>query len=391
MLDMIKLPLLTITLVGCTGLIDDGGNGGLTPEQAEAKRTWVAEAQPVLAQNCSACHNGSRANIGFLIGNDPLSQRDALLAYDPPVVNTTAPASSRLITKGLHEGPAFTASQTATVLDWLQKQKDADGSTGETGPTLETAPFVPQVCSGGTPGDATCPFNDVLLDSLGAPGAKIQFTVQSLGSGIYLSNLKLIPGPDGAYIEHPLFVSKPMDGDAKPDTIDRFFNVKMNIEQAATDPDRQISGGTAAFVGMFASDPLVIYFKAVKTFQMDMGGGMTMQSGCKKLEEFKAIRTNFSAPVGGAAQACTNCHAGQNAGATGALLLTNIGSADDTVVQNVCNQVLIRTNLTTPDSSGIFIAPDPAAAGHPFKFAAAQLQTFKTALLTWINAEKTAP
>jgi mono/diheme cytochrome c family protein len=392
MLD--KLPVLSIAFaMGCTGLIEDGGNGGLTPEQAEAKRAWIAEAQPVLAQNCGACHNGSRANIGFLEGSDALAQRDDLLTYEPQVVNMTAPQSSRVLTKGLHEGPAFTASQTATVLGWIQKQKDAEGSTGEQGPSLETAPFIPQVCTGGTPGSATCPFNDVTLDALGVAGAKIQFTVQSLGSGLYLSNMKLIPGPDGAYIEHPLFVSKPNDGNAKPDTIDRFFNVKMNLQAAATDADRQIAGGTAAFVGFQANDPLTIYFKAVKTFQMDMGGGMQTQSGCKKLTEFKAIRTSFSAPVAGAAQACTQCHAGQNAGATGALLLTNIGSADDMVVQGVCNQVLIRTNLTTPDASGIFIAPDPAAAGHPFKFAAGtqQLTTFKTNLTTWIMAEKTAP
>ena len=388
MLDTIvrHLPVVSLALAGgCTGLIDDGGNGGLTPEQAEARRAWIAEAQPVLAQNCITCHNGSRMNIAFLEGADPLAQRDDLMAYTPLVVNLTAPQSSRLLTKGLHEGPAFTASQASAVLGWVQKQKDAEG--GENGPTLETAPFLPLICTGGAPGSQTCPFNDVALDALGAGGAKIRFTVQALGSGLYLSNMKLEPGPMGAYIEHPLFVSKPANGDAKPDTIDRFFNVKMNVATTATDAEKQIAGGTAAFVGFNATDPLTIYFKAVKPFQMDMGMPMP-QSGCKVVAQFAMIKTNFTTPVAGAAQACAGCHAGTNGGATAALTLTGINVAAND--QSVCNQVLIRTNLTTPDSSGIFLAPDPGST-HPFRFTAAQLTAFKNAVNPWIQAEKQAP
>lgn len=375
--------------VGCTGLIQDDGLGNLTPEQQAARAAWLGEAQPVLAQNCVSCHNGSRVGIGFLEGAEPLAQRDDLLAHDPVVVNLTAAQSSRLLTKGLHEGPAFTAAQASSVLQWVQKEVDAAGSTGEGGPSLETAPFTVFPCTEGAPGTANCPFNDVTLDEVGVVGAKIRFTVQSLGSGLYFSNLKLIPGADGAYIEHPLFVSKPVDGDAKPDTIDRFFNVKMNLQQAATEEEQQIAGGTAAFVGFLASDPISIYFKKADKFQPDEGG-MQTQSGCKKLEEFKAVRANFSAPVGGAAQACTGCHAGSNAGATGAMGIQNIGSADDAVVQNVCNQVLIRTNLTTPDQSGIFLAPSPTST-HPFRFTQAQLDTFKANVNVWVMAEKTAP
>jgi len=375
--------------LGCTGLIQDDGTGGLTAEQEAARQAWINEAQPVLAMNCSSCHNGSRANIGFLEGAEVMAQRDDLLAYEPLVVNLTAAQSSRLLTKGLHEGPAFTAAQISAVLQWIQKEADAVGSDGTGGPSLETAAFLPLICTSGAPGTTDCPFNDVALDDVGVIGAKIRFTVQALGSGLYVSNLKLMPGADGAYIEHPLFVSKPVMGDAKPDTIDRFFNVKMNLQQGATDAQQQIAGGTAAFVGFIATDPLSIYFKAAKPFQPDMGG-MQTQSGCKMLTEFKAIRANFSAPVGGAAQACTGCHAGSNAGATGAMGIQNIGSADDLVVQNVCNQVLIRTNLTTPDQSGIFLAPSPAST-HPFRFTQAQLDVFKANVNTWVMAEKTAP
>ena len=374
--------------MGCTGLIDNGGTGDLTPEQAEARRAWIDEAQPVLAQNCAACHDGSRANIAFLEGADVLLQRDDLIAYEPLVVNLTAPQSSRILTKGQHEGPALNAAGTSAVLQWIQKQKDAEGVDGGTGPKLETAPFLPLICTSGTPGSDTCPFNDVALDEVGVAGAKIRFTVQALGSGLYMSNMKLIPGPMGAYIEHPLFVSKPATGNAKPDTIDRFFSVKMNLSPTAGEAEQQIAGGTAAFVGFLATDPLSIYFKSATAFKPDMGGEPTPMAGCKAVAQFAMVKANFSAPVAGAAQACTGCHAGTNAGATGALSLTGINNAAND--QNVCNQVLIRVNLTTPDASGIFLAPDPGAT-HPFRFNAAQLQTYKNNLMPWIQAERTAP
>ncbi len=381
--------------VGCTGLIDDGGESGLTPEQAAAREAWTSGAQPVLQDNCASCHAGSREGIAFLEGMpDVYAQKEDLLTYTPLVVNLTAPQSSRILTKGMHEGPAFTATQTAAVLDWIQKEKDAAGTDGGTGPSLETAAFLPLICTGGSPGTATCPFNDVTLDEVGIAGAKISFTVQALGSGLYLSNLKLVPGPMGAYIEHPLFVSIPEQGEPKPDTIDRFFSVKMNLSPTATQDQQQIAGGTAAFVGFQANDRLAIYFKVAKVYQDD-GSGMMTQAGCKKLTEFKAVRALFTTAVGGAAQNCGQCHLGGNAGATSALDLRGINDASDTVVQGACNQVLIRVNLTTPDQSGIFLAPDPAST-HPFRFTAAQLTTFKngppaTGLLGWIMAEKTAP
>jgi mono/diheme cytochrome c family protein len=381
---------IAIIAMGCTGLIEGNTDGNLTPEQTAARTAWLEEAQPVLAQNCEVCHNGSRPGVGFLEGADPLAQRDDLLAHDPVVVNLTAPQSSRILTKGLHEGPALSPSQTSSVLQWIQKQKDATEMDGTGNPTLETAPFIPQICTSGAPGTIACPYNDVFLDDLGAPAAKIRFTVQALGSGLYLSNLSLVPGPMGVYIEHPLFVSKPATGDAKPDTIDRFFNVKMNLDMAATPAQQQIAGGTAAFVGFASSDPISIYFKAVKVFQPDMGGMMTQNNGCKTVPQFMAIRTQFSAPQGGAAQACTACHAGANAGATGAMTLTNIGTADPVMLKLVCDQVLIRANKDDFELSGIYLAPAPAST-HPFRFTQVQLDGFKAQVNMWLMAEKTAP
>ncbi len=390
--------MTAMVAMGCTGLVD-GATDGLTTEQAAAKRAWLEKGHPVVAAFCVGCHDGSRANIGFLEGANPVELRDDLVAFEPSVVNLTAPQSSRLLTKGIHEGPALTASQASDLLEWIQKEKDAaENIPGEETPTLETDKFLPLICTAGAPGDPTCPYNDVSLDTVGLagiPGAKIQFTAQALGSGLYVSNLKLLPGPMGAKIEHPLFVSHPEGAAPMPDTIDRFFSVKMNLEATATDDQKQIAGGTAAFVGFLANAKLSIHFKKVSIFEADGGGEPPVRSGCQVLANFKTVRTLLTTNVGGAANNCLACHGGQNAGATGALNITGINSADDAVVLNACNQVLIRVNLTTPDSSGIFLAPDPGST-HPFRFTAAQLATYKngppgTGLLGWINAEKVAP
>src|SRR4051812_43629442 len=83
-LDMVRLSigvLAAIALVGCTGLIDGGGQG-LTPEQRVAQEKWLDKAMPVLKQNCGQCHSGTQLDIGFLSGVDDMAARDTLMAFD---------------------------------------------------------------------------------------------------------------------------------------------------------------------------------------------------------------------------------------------------------------------------------------------------------------------
>jgi mono/diheme cytochrome c family protein len=389
-------------MIGCTGLIDDGGTGGLTPEQAKARRLWLDKALPQFTTNCQVCHDGSRVNIGFVEGTSDLGRRDTLMAYAPAVVNVDAPGSSRILTKGLHEGPALDAIQTSDILEWVQAERDAQPDPGAGGPVLETEPFLAQICTGGLPGEATCPINTVGLDAIGdgVVGAKIQFVAQALGSGIYMTNLRLLPGAGGAFIEHPLFVSWPEDTTMPPkaDTIDRFFNVKLNLMMTASPEEEQIGGGTAAFVGFVATDKLTIHFKTAKLYQPDGGGGPGGgASGCKVLASFKTnAQTLFSQPVAGAGQSCLSCHGGQNPNATSAMNLTGVDAADDPTIQLACNQVRTRVNFQSPDQSSIFLAPDPANMNHPFKFNAAQLGTFRAGPPgagnnKWIADEVVAP
>lgn len=394
-LDMVRLSvgaMLMVALVGCTGLIDSG-NDGLTPQQRNARAKWQTEALPVLRASCVACHQGSRPGIDFLAGTADTEINDAVLKFDPAVINLDAPGSSRLLTKGLHDGPALTATETSSILEWIQAEKDAQASDPKNPvQVLATPPFTVQICTSGLPDNAagTCPTNHVALSSLGdagllVPGAEISFTAQALSTGLYLSNLKLVGGTAGTYIEHPLFVSKPAEGPLFPDQIDRFNAVKMNLMANTTD---QISGGTAAFEGFLATNMVEIHFKTVKAFDPGTGGGPVTPSGCRVLASFK---TNAGPPM---QAACASCHTGTaNPGAKSAMDITGANAADDPTALISCNQVRTRINLTTTNQSGFYLAPDPASGTtHPFKFGTAALfTTFKNSVDIWVQAEKKAP
>jgi mono/diheme cytochrome c family protein len=395
-LDMVRLsagailPILVVALVGCTGLID-GGSDGLSTQQRNALAKWQNEAFPVLRDNCATCHNGSRVGVGFLVGATQDDIHDQLVAYEPAVVNLEAPKSSRILSKGLHDGPELTPDQSSSILQWLQAEQEATQHDPTHPVQLLAIPaFAVQLCTAGLPDNAagTCPTNHAPLSTLGdaaaaIPGAEITFTAQALTS-LYITNLKFSGGTAGAYIEHPLFVSRPAMGDPIPDQIDRFFNLKLNEAANATE---QMSGGTHSFAGFAPTDMLEIHFKVVSAFKPDTSGGGTIGTGgCKVLASFKAN-------AAGQLQAnCASCHAGGNAGAKAAMDLTGVNATDDPTAQIACNQVRTRINLTTTDQSGFYLAPDPASAtNHPFKFPAGQFTTFKTPVDIWVQAEKTAP
>ena len=388
-LDMVRLSVSAVAMVavmGCTGLIDNH-SGEDSPELAAAKVAFADQAMPVLGANCGGCHQ-SQQGAAFMAGMG-LDVRDTLLNYDPQVVNLTAPGSSRLLTKGPHSGPGLTGEQTAAVLSWIKLEKDAQVDPTANAPDIEIPQFAPTLCPMGTD-VAACPTNDLDLGVVGLAGAKLHFVAQALPSGLYVNQLQLVAATDGAYIEHPLFVSWPAAGDPIPDSIDRFFDVKMDVKANGSD---MIGGGTAAFLGFVATDMLTIHFKAVKPYQTDpsMGGtgpgGTTGATGCKQLATFK------QATKGQLQTSCASCHAGGNGNATSAMNITGIASTDDAMLQAACNQVRTRINFQTTDQSGFYIAPDPASGtSHQFKFATPALFTaFKSAIDPWVQAEKTSP
>src|SRR5262249_17993399 len=258
-------------------------------QQRDAIQKWVTSAMPVLSQDCVNCHNGSRADVGFLIGNDAVAIHDTLMAFQPPVVNLDAASSSQIVTKGLHEGPHPAPDETSRLLDWVFAERDAANHNPDNPvQQLATKPFAVQLCTAGDPDNAqgTCPTNHVSLvglptDGTVLAGAEIAFTAQPLGPSLYLTNLIGTDGTSGFYLEHLLFVSRPANADPFPDRIDRYYNLKFNIGPGKSTP---INGGTEDFVGFVPTNMVELHFKLLTAFKPDTSG--TKPDGCKVLATF---------------------------------------------------------------------------------------------------------
>jgi hypothetical protein len=259
-----------IALVGgCTGQIEEDVPEGITPEQEAARKAWVVGAQPVLSANCASCHGGSMPAVAWLEGGDDVNaQKEDLLTYTSattmvtPLVNFGAPQTSLLIKKGGHDGPALTAGQASGILDWIQKERDATPAVS--GFPVMTPAIAMMPCTAGAPGTPTCPLNIIPLDDQGAPGAKVEFTAANLSGQLYLANIKVVPGPTGVYVDHPIFVSVP-PAPAEPllDPLDRYATTKLNIAAGAAVAMQQLGTGSATFPMFNALDPIAFYAKAV--------------------------------------------------------------------------------------------------------------------------------
>ncbi|HEY0481049.1 MAG TPA: hypothetical protein VGD37_26220 [Kofleriaceae bacterium] len=397
-LDMVRLSaagVLMMTLVGCVGLID-GGSDGLTTQQRNARTKWQSEAYPVLRDNCAACHNGSRAMIGFLIGGESLAIHDTLMKYDPAVVNLEAPSSSRMLTKGQHDGPQLTAEQASALLQWLNAERDATNHDPDHPvPLLATKKYAVQLCQA-TAADPTapCPVNHVPLSDITdvgttIPGAEITFLANGLSSGLYLHDLNVTGGTAGVYMEHLLFVSLPASMPPFPDQIDRYFATKLNVKPGET---VALNGGTEQFGGFAAGDMIEVHFRVLSPFKPDTGGGGTTNNGCKALALFKTNVVPQLQLAGTGNVNCASCHGGADVAAKQSMDITGFNSATEATQLNACNQVRSRINLTNTNQSGFYLAPDPGSAtNHPVKFAAANFTSFKTMMDAWVQAEKTAP
>lgn len=253
---MVRLGTVTIAILlsACSGEIQSDIYEDLNPKDQVALEKWVEKALPVLSAKCVECHGGAMPMVAYLAGADDIMKRETLLAYMPAVINLTAPMSSRMLTKGSHTGPALEAKEASDILSWIIAERDARGGTGT---VIRSDKFTPMLCTGGNPGDATCPINMVDLTALGQP-ATLEVVVTQLVADLYLTNIQLTAGAAGLHVTHPTFESWPAAAtDPKPDPIDRWFNVDLNIAPAAVAP---IGTGEGSFTGFGAADPLSIRF-----------------------------------------------------------------------------------------------------------------------------------
>jgi len=274
--------VIAILLVtGCSGLVDDGGTGGLSPDEITARKLWLQRALPLLKANCDECHGGSMPDIDFIAGTSDLEIRDNLLAHQPVEVDLDSPPNSHLLTRGAHDGPALNASQSSDLLEWMRAEKQAQGvATVIVGVTK----FQVSLCTSGLPDtpaapNPNCLVNHVALDEVGAAGATIDFVAQALSGATYITNLQLTAGPAGVFVDHPLFVTYPATPDETRigcqqdaagetfcgDSLDRFGTLKLNLMTGAA--PAVLGDGTATFTDFVASDQVSIHFKEAGAFK----------------------------------------------------------------------------------------------------------------------------
>ena len=68
-----------------------------------------------------------------------------------------------------------------------------DAAAIDAASVLRTPPFTMQLCTGGNPGDPTCPENAIPLEALGhlAVGGQLKFVAQPLSQDLYITQLRI--------------------------------------------------------------------------------------------------------------------------------------------------------------------------------------------------------
>src|ERR1041385_8776638 len=179
--------LIALLSAGCSLYFDEPpGPAGTTP----AERDWVNLAYPVLERDCAGCHRGGGA-VDFLAGNDVLAVRATILAFQPPVIDLETPTNSRVLTKGLHEGPQLGAQDTSDILVWIQAEREQAGIEA----ALEPPQFRPLMCvAPADSGDPTlCPRNVLTLDGVAMPGSTLGFIAQPKDGSLIVTQLEFQP------------------------------------------------------------------------------------------------------------------------------------------------------------------------------------------------------
>jgi hypothetical protein len=322
---------------------------------------------PVLEMSCAGCHNKTGGiGPGFLEPHPDILT--TMLGY-PGLINTT-PETSRIYVKGVHEGPALTATQKPVVADWINLW----------------ARLKPMALDGGVVKPAVMPFapamgaNSVDLSVLdpSLAGMKITFTASMVGSSLHLSSIMLVTAPSvGLHVVHPLWVMWDANMVPTPDPVDSFSNLDETVQGGAS---AALGPGTL-FLPNFASTMMLnVVFMTIEAKGAIGDGGTVGTLGCKSVTTWTS---DAKTPL---ANNCVSCHGGNNASATGAFPLQTANG--DT--QN-CANTLGEVDVTTPANSRLFSYPDPANPnnGHPFHFPdATTFQNFENAVGMWIANEK---
>jgi len=240
----LRTPVLAAcALVACALAI--GCSAEELPEamQQTAQQLFATRAWPALGR-CLGCH-ATRPTIDFLAPGTPAEAYPTLLAFQPPIIDVSSPASSLVLTMGKHTGPPLLAPDADAVLAWLEAER------------------VERVADGGATvavGPVSLLLGAVTAIDLGH-GATLRFTASAAADGIGLRQIELAAGPRGLHVVHPLFVTHPPRVPARIDASDAFGDVDLALAAGATEP---LGGGAAVLPSFDPADPISIDFRTLE-------------------------------------------------------------------------------------------------------------------------------
>ncbi|HEY0193440.1 MAG TPA: hypothetical protein VGC42_20125 [Kofleriaceae bacterium] len=122
-------------LGACVGGIDNGtggsgddGSGGSGSGTQNAKALFDSSVAPLLTANCATCHVGPEtSSTNMFLGADGLSSYYTTLTNDRAINGGFDASAATLLSKGQHEGPAWSTANKATITTWLMAELTARG------------------------------------------------------------------------------------------------------------------------------------------------------------------------------------------------------------------------------------------------------------------------
>jgi len=137
------LVTVAMALLGaCVGGIDStppgGGDDDMQPPPSSgmARQMFDSTVAPLLTAKCATCHVGPETSAtNMFLGPDGASSYYTTLTSDRAVNGNFNPNAAMILIKGMHEGPAWSSSEAATITAWLQQElKDRGGAPVDPGP-----------------------------------------------------------------------------------------------------------------------------------------------------------------------------------------------------------------------------------------------------------------
>lgn len=376
MLRYLLTTALLLALTGCdTGMItpdeDDSGPGGdagidALPSMDGGPGTdggpvdgpralYERDVHPAMLADCAVCHEpGGVARYDFI--NTPVDDYAAAFSLSG-FVDLTNPGESRLLAKGVHDGPAWRPEQYEAILGWIE---------AEAGDRPEVTYIEP--------GPITYGFNNYDLGVLGAAGSALTFVLSDFDTGLLLTDATLVAGPDGLLVELPSI--EVWEGDTIIRTETLFADGELRIE-----PGDSVNLGEFYIEDLPSGVTMGARFGDIRTIR----GGVDPYAECRNVPAF----TEYAQPV--LNDFCVECHTVEPA-AVAAMNLENLNDVLDMDDQQYsCDQVLQHINRARPADSNLLRNADPRLAdveNHDFVFDdVAQLDAFKTEVFLWLTVE----